>query len=131
MSDEPQVLSESAAAKFSRVMQDPELKSFIEPLLKDMDSDGDGKPDIKGVKNLWTKDGQTSTTKLFANLANVIVLVVSTLCVMFGGAVVELGFLHFTVPGFNAEWAALILGLFQANNHVDTRLKAISAKESV
>ena len=130
MSDEPQVLSESAAAKFSRAMQDPELKAFIEPLLKDLDSDGDGKPDIKGIQNLWTKDGQTSTTKLFANLANLIVLIVSTVCVMFGGATVDLGPLHGVVPGFNAEWAALILGLFQANNHVDTRLKAIAAKES-
>lgn len=122
---------EVTAAKVSRVMSDPVLKAQLQALLAGTDVDGDGKADIRGVKNLWMKDGSFSSTKLFASVASILVLVVSTVTMLFAGAQVDLSFVKFAVPEFNAEWAMLIGGLFQANNQVDSRLKHIARKEKV
>lgn len=116
-------IPESTAAKFSRMMEDPELKAFLEPLLKDADSDGDGVPDIKGIKAFFFKDGHFSKTATFAVLGNVLVLGNYALLSWFAGAAVDLSWIKFTVPAFDVGAAAAILGLLNGTYLTNNALK--------
>ena len=109
--------------KFSRMMEDPELKAFLEPLLKDVDSDGDGIPDIKGIKAFFFKDGHFSKTATFAVLGNVLVLGNYALLSWFAGAAVDLSWVKFTVPAFDVGAAAAILGLLNGTYLTNNALK--------
>jgi hypothetical protein len=116
--------------KFSRMMEDPELKAFLEPLLKDADSDGDGKPDVVGVKALFFKDGKFSKTATFAVLGNVLVLGNYALLSWFAGAAVDLSWIKFTVPAFDVSAAAAILGLLNSSYLGNNFLKNQASKSS-
>ncbi len=116
-------ITESTAMKFSRMMEDTELKAFLEPLLKDVDSDGDGIPDIKGIKAFFFKDGHFSKTATFAVLGNVLVLGNYALLSWFAGAAVDLSWVKFTVPAFDVGAAAAILGLLNGTYLTNNALK--------
>ena len=123
-------IPESTAAKFSRMMEDPELKAFLEPLLKDADSDGDGKPDVKGVKALFFKDGQFSKTATFAVLGNAFVLFNYMLLSWCAGAAVDLSWIKFTVPAFDVGAATSILGLLNGSYLGNNYLKNQATKST-
>lgn len=90
--------------------------------LSKADSDGDGAPDIAGIKALFYKDGHFSKTATFAVIANVIVLVNYALMSWLAGAEITTPWLKFHVPAFNAADAAAILailnGAYLGNNYL-------------
>jgi hypothetical protein len=116
-------IPESTAVKFSRMMEDPELKAFLEPLLKDSDSDGDVVPDIRGVKAFFYKDGHFSKTATFAVLGDVLVLTNYALLSWFAGTVVDLSWIKLTIPAFDVGAAAAILGLLNGAYLTNNALK--------
>lgn len=89
---------------------------------KAADSDGDGMPDVTGIKALFYKDGHFSKTATFAVIANVIVLVNYALMSWLAGAEITTPWLKFHVPAFNAADAAAILailnGAYLGNNYL-------------
>lgn len=113
-------------SKFKAGLTEDEQKSFEHilasgvDLTKAADSDGDGVPDVKGLKAFFYKDGHFSKTATFAVLANVLVLVNYALMSWFAGAQVTTSWLSFTVPTFQAADAAAILailnGTYLGNN---------------
>lgn len=128
MSDSP--ISEDPVTKLTKVMADPEIKALLEPFLKDVDSDGDGKPDVAGVKALFFKDGKFSKTATFAVLGNVLVLGNYALLSWFAGAAVDLSWVKFTVPAFDVSAAAAILGLLNGSYLGNNFLKNQASKSS-
>lgn len=89
-------------------------------LSKEADSDGDGEPDIKGLKALFYKNGHFSKTATFAVIANVLVLVNYALLTWLAGAEITTSWLSLTIPSFDAADAAAILailnGAYVGNN---------------
>lgn len=128
MSDSP--ISEDPVTKLTKVMADPEIKALLEPFLKDVDSDGDGKPDVVGVKAFFFKDGKFSKTATFAVLGNVLVLGNYALLSWFAGAAVDLSWVKFTVPAFDVSAAAAILGLLNGSYLGNNFLKNQASKSS-
>lgn len=93
--------------------------------LSKADSDGDGVPDVKGLKALFFKDGRFSKTATFAVLGNVLVLLNYAFMSWLAGAHVTLSWLEFTVPVFSAGDAAAILGIlngtYLGNNYLKSK----------
>lgn len=92
--------------------------------LSKADSDGDGVPDVKGLKALFFKDGKFSKTATFAVIGNVLVLVNYALMSWLAGAHITLSWLDFTVPVFSAGDAAAILGILNGTYLGNNYLKA-------
>jgi hypothetical protein len=101
--------------------------AFIEAL-QGMDSDGDGAPDVKGMKSFFFKDGKFSKTAAFFVLGNSAVLVTYLLQSWLGGAQFDLGFLKGSIPTFDWEAAAavstLLSGSYIGNNLIKSKTPA-------
>jgi len=89
------------------------------------DSDGDGLPDVKGLKALFFKDGKFSKTATFAVIGNILVLANYALMSWLAGAHVTLSWLDFTIPAFSSGDAAAILGVlngtYLGNNYIKNK----------
>jgi len=126
MSDDPIVqIPQSTADKFAKMMEDPELKAFLEPLLKD--GDGDGVPDALNLKGFFLRDGRFSKTAAFAVIGNVLVLVNYALLSWFAGASFDVTWVKGTIPAFDAGAAATILGLLNGTYVANHALKKTGA----
>ena len=111
------------------------LVSSVKDMAKKADSDGDGVPDIKGIKALfYDKDGQVTKTGTFAVLGNACVLLNYMTLTLLAGAHVTLPWFSFTVPAFDSEAAMTILGFlngtYLGNNYVKTRTQVAAATAS-
>lgn len=93
--------------------------------LSKADSDGDGLPDVKGIKALFFKDGKFSKTATFAVLGNILVLANYALMSWLAGAHVTLSWIEFTIPAFSSGDAAAILGVlngtYLGNNYLKSK----------
>jgi hypothetical protein len=93
--------------------------------LSKADSDGDGVPDVKGIKALFFKDGKFSKTATFAVLGNILVLLNYALMSWLAGAHVTLSWIEFTIPAFSSGDAAAILGVlngtYLGNNYLKSK----------
>ena len=103
----------------------PEEQALLDAALKQADSDGDGAPDVAGLKAFFFKNGKFSKTAAFATLGNLAVLVTYFLQSWLAGANVDLHVLKFVVPAFNMENALAILGVlngtYLGNNFLKTK----------
>ena len=117
-------------AKLKESMSEDEKKLLDHMLASGVDvskadSDGDGLPDVKGLKALFFKDGKFSKTATFAVIGNILVLANYALMSWLAGAHVTLSWLDFTIPIFSAGDAAAILGIlngtYLGNNYIKNK----------
>lgn len=117
-------------AKLKESMSEDEKKLLDHMLasgvdLSKADSDGDGLPDVKGLKALFFKDGKFSKTATFAVIGNILVLANYALMSWLAGAHVTLSWLDFTIPAFSSGDAAAILGVlngtYLGNNYIKNK----------
>lgn len=117
-------------AKLKESMSEDEKKLLDHMLasgvdISKADSDGDGLPDVKGLKALFFKDGKFSKTATFAVIGNILVLANYALMSWLAGAHVTLSWLDFTIPIFSAGDAAAILGIlngtYLGNNYLKNK----------
>ena len=113
----------STMSEDDKVLLDTLVKSGVD--LKEADSDGDGVPDVKGMKALFFKNGKFSKTATFAVLANIIVLVNYFFMSWLAGSEIPLPWFVLKVPVFDAADAAAILailnGTYLANHKLAER----------
>ena len=81
------------------------------------------KPAATGPKAFFHKNGQFSKTATFATVANVLVLTNYFCMSWLTGAEVDLSFIKFTVPAFDAASAGMILGLLNGTYLGNNMLK--------
>ena len=117
-------------AKLKESMSEDEKKLLDHMLasgvdISKADSDGDGVPDVKGLKALFFKDGKFSKTATFAVIGNILVLANYALMSWLAGAHVTLSWLDFTIPAFSSGDAAAILGVlngtYLGNNYIKNK----------
>jgi hypothetical protein len=117
-------------AKLKESMSEDEKKLLDHMLasgvdISKADSDGDGLPDVKGLKALFFKDGKFSKTATFAVIGNILVLANYALMSWLAGAHVTLSWLDFTIPAFSSGDAAAILGVlngtYLGNNYIKNK----------
>lgn len=115
--------------------KDEALKAAIAALqaapdaAKELDSDGDGKPDEAGIKAFFMRDGQFSKTAVFAVIGNVLVLGTYAVQTWLAGASFDFGAIKGSIPAFDAANAATILGLVNGTYLTSSRLSHIAKKE--
>jgi hypothetical protein len=84
----------------------PEDRAALDHLFAVVDSDGDGRPDVKGVKALFFKDGDFSKTSVILVLAWAVGLGLWLVQGLAAGGVI----LGFTIPPFDSGAALSMLG---------------------
>lgn len=102
-----------------------EQKDAALKIIDGFDSDGDGVPDVKGLKAFFFKNGEFSKTAAFAVIGNALVLVTYFAQSWLVGATFDLPLIHGSVPAFNVESALAIMGIlngtYVSNNWVKTK----------
>jgi len=110
-----------------------EQKDAALKIIEGFDSDGDGVPDVKGLKAFFFKDGQFSKTAAFAVLGNTLVLLTYFAQSWLVGATFDLPMIHGAVPAFNVESALAIMGIlngtYLGNNYVKSKTPPPPAAE--
>jgi hypothetical protein len=115
--------------------KDEALKAAIAALqaapdaAKELDSDGDGKPDAAGIKAFFQHNGEFSKTAVFAVVGNVLVLGTYAIQTWIGGASFDLGFIKGAIPTFQPGDAAAILSIVNATYVARTHVAGKAAPE--